>query len=92
MSHTGWLFWIIAPFAFFWVFGGWRRRTGWGRMRDRHRLPREAQDPELLKELDEQRTYIEGLEGRIAELENRLDFAERLIATSREPANGVHLE
>jgi len=87
MSHTGWLFWAVGPFIFFWMFGGWRRM---GRGRNRNRpLPGEAADPELLKELDEQRAFIEGLEGRIAELENRLDFAERLLSTPREQA-GSH--
>ena len=28
--------------------------------------------------------YSEGLEARVAELENRLDFAERLLAAPRE--------
>jgi hypothetical protein len=61
---------------------GWRsgprRRRGWdsdGRLGARY--------DELLGELDRRTTMIETLEGRVAELENRLDFTERMLASPR---------
>jgi hypothetical protein len=37
--------------------------------------------------MDDQRPYIEALESRVAELEERLDFTERLVAERREVAS-----
>jgi hypothetical protein len=45
-------------------------------------------DPALAEELEHLRGRlgeVEGLQGRIAELEERVDFAERLLAQKREP-------
>ncbi|MEO8201188.1 MAG: hypothetical protein ABI679_11750 [Gemmatimonadota bacterium] len=45
-------------------------------------------DPAVLDEVDHLRsrvTEVEGLQGRIAELEERVDFAERLLAQKRQP-------
>jgi hypothetical protein len=36
----------------------------------------------------DQRPYIEALETRVSELEERLDFTERLLAERREPVGG----
>ena len=36
--------------------------------------------PKFERELDEQRTYVDSLERRVADLEERLDFTERLLA------------
>jgi hypothetical protein len=41
--------------------------------------------PRLEQELDEHRAYVDGLERRVAELEERLDFTERLLAGRRRP-------
>ena len=38
----------------------------------------------MIGELEAQRDYIDQLEVRIAELENRLDFTERLLTGRRE--------
>ena len=38
----------------------------------------------LQQELDEQRSYVDALESRITQLEERLDFTERLLAGRRE--------
>ena len=38
------------------------------------------ESPRLERELDEHRVYVDGLERRVAELEERLDFTERLLA------------
>ena len=45
-------------------------------------------DPALLDEVEHLRARVadvEGLQGRIAELEERVDFAERLLAQKRQP-------
>jgi hypothetical protein len=58
-------------------FGMMSRHWG-GRTRGRHRgqpLP----DPQVGRDLAEQRDYLEALEARVRELENRLDFTERLL-------------
>lgn len=82
-----WHFWIW-PLVVFWFFGF---RRNWGRSersRERYQrnLPMETRDPEMVNELEAQRGTIAVMEERIAELENRLDFTERLLAGRREPA------
>ncbi len=45
-------------------------------------------EPALLDEVEQLRhrlSDVEGLQGRIAELEERVDFAERLLAQKRQP-------
>ena len=42
---------------------------------------------ELLEELHQQAAENEGLAGRVAELEERVDFAERLLARGQEAAS-----
>ena len=38
---------------------------------------------------DDQQQYIESLESRLSQLEERLDFTERLLAERREPVGGA---
>ena len=45
-----------------------------------------AETTELLEELHQQAAENEVLSGRVAELEERVDFAERLLARSQEAA------
>ena len=47
---------------------------------------RGADDPELRAELEELREQVVGLHQRVTESEERLDFAERLLAGKHEPA------
>ena len=75
-----WQFWLI-PLVIFWSFGFSRRFNRPDRIGKRHRREEPVRDPELVNELETQRDYIGGLEARVAELENRLDFTERLLAT-----------
>jgi hypothetical protein len=85
--------WIIWPLLIFglmavrrgryrgpWVPWGMAGPWGWG--------PRQqGVDPEpLLKELESQREQLEEMAARLAELENRADFAERMLATPKEVA------
>ena len=43
------------------------------------------QDPVLLEDMRERLLRLEDVEKRLAEVEERLDFAERLLARQREP-------
>ena len=87
-----WQFWLI-PLVIFWSFSfrrRWRRGERPGKRSRRGEEVTTARDPELISELETQRDYIGGLEARVAELENRLDFAERLLSTragSGQPAS-----
>lgn len=96
-------FWIW-PLALFWFFGFSRWRLDAGRARGkweakrRRKWTRGSWDPSHDEpgsvdraELEDQRNYIEGMEARIAELENRLDFAERLLAGRHEAQSQVQL-
>ena len=84
-----WHFWLI-PVVIVWSIGFGRRwkHLPRGRERKRHRRGEElpAGNPELAGELENQRNYIAELESRVAELENRLDFTERLLTSRADPA------
>lgn len=75
-----WYFWLI-PVVIFWSFGFRRRWEHPRRSRRSRQLEDAAVSPELANEVEAQRTYISDLEARVAELENRLDFTERLLST-----------
>jgi len=68
-----WIVFFFLPF-FFW------RRSGWGH----HRDPRTARAPELDEGVRTRLELVDQLETRVAELENRLDFTERLLAERKE--------
>lgn len=86
MMTFGWLFWLVVGFLI------WRlvasRGCGAGRRgRERRASPRKATDDaalEISRDLEDQRSYVEALETRVAELEERLDFTERLLASRRD--------
>lgn len=83
-----WQFWMI-PLVFFFVFGFRRGPRGFGPWnRDRESLA-PVRDAELAAEVESQRDYISALEARVAELENRLDFTERLLSTRAGSSEGV---
>lgn len=67
-----WIIFFFLPF-FFW------RRSGWRSSRE----PR-PRAPELDEGVRARLELVDQLETRVAELENRLDFAERLLADRRE--------
>ena len=72
MWGFAWLFWLI-PFLLFMMLSRHWRAERWVRAGAgiSHRLQ---------QALDDQRLYVDQLEGRVAELEERLDFTERLLA------------
>ncbi len=67
-----WIIFFFLPF-FFW------RRSGWRSYREPRPRP-----PELDEGVRARLELVDQLEARVAELENRLDFAERLLADRRE--------
>ena len=93
MHFFGMLFWL----AILWfVFRAIRRRERWAMMgprgyfpgwypRDPHDRSRGFERPARQEPGEDQRSYIDSLETRVSELEERLDFTERLLASRREP-------
>jgi hypothetical protein len=65
------MFWLV-PFLLFLMMTRHRRRERWA-------MAEGGRPLRLERELDEQRSYVETLEQRVAELEERLDFTERLL-------------
>jgi hypothetical protein len=78
MFRLAWMFWLL-PFLFFCMVARHWRRERWV-----HALP--GGSPHVDRELDEYREYVDGLERRVAELEERLDFTERLLAQRNQSA------
>lgn len=81
----GWWIPLVLAALFFW--GPWR----WGRRRmrpwdqDRYGPWRQPpRTPELEESVRARLDLVDQLETRVSELENRLDFAERLLAERRE--------
>lgn len=89
MGFFGLLFWIAVLWL---VIRVWRRSErcaaispggyapGWY-ARERRRYPETRPSPERM-----QQEYIDALESRLTELEERLDFTERLLASRKESA------
>jgi hypothetical protein len=73
MWEIGWMFFVV-PLV---LIGALGRHWGYGHWR--HGRPDGS--PRMEEELDEQRAHVETLERRVAELEERLDFTERLLAS-----------
>jgi hypothetical protein len=75
MVH-GVMWWWLIPLLFFLAMRGNHRR--W----QRRGIPFQAEGEsvaELRRVVEEQRTYIETLESRLARVEDGLEFAERLL-------------
>lgn len=73
-----WIVFFFLPFIFW-------RRSGWGRHRDPRDAPRSRELDESIRARLE---LVDQLETRVAELENRLDFTERLLADRKESRIG----
>jgi hypothetical protein len=91
MSFFGLLFWI----AVLWLVIRWWRRSQcaavgagsygpWEHGQGRY----QARGHERTY-TDTRQDYIESLESRVSELEERLDFTERLLASRREPSSAA---
>jgi hypothetical protein len=72
MWGFAWMFWLMPFLLFMMLTRHWRR--------ERWAMAGRGVSPRLERELDEHREYVDGLERRVAELEERLDFTERLLA------------
>jgi hypothetical protein len=72
----GMMWWWLIPLMFFMMMG--RRHRRWNRAGFQETERGEV--AELRRVVEEQRGYIEELEGRLARVEDGLDFAERLLA------------
>lgn len=72
----GMMWWWLIPLMVFMMMGRHHRRGNRGRYRETER----GEVAELRRVVEEQRGYIEELEGRLARVEDGLDFAERLLA------------
>ncbi len=72
--------WVVLVMlsGFFWWGPPWGHGSRW-----RHR--RGANVPDLPEEFQTRLAAVDQLETRVAELESRLDFAERLLAERRTP-------
>ena len=100
MGFFGFVFWmVVLYFAFKWWTRHERRHAvygpqkGWydsGEFYDRRprKLGRKAEQA-LARNAEEQQSYIESLESRVSELEERLDFTERLLAERKETVGQV---
>jgi energy-converting hydrogenase Eha subunit G len=76
MWGFAWMFWLMPFMLFVMLTRRWRR--------ERWAMAGGGVSPRLERELDEHRVYVDGLERRVAELEERLDFTERLLAQRSE--------
>jgi hypothetical protein len=92
MHFFGMLFWLaILWFAFRairrrerWAMMGPRGYAPWWYSRDPYDRPRDFERAPRPQANDDQQSYIDSLETRVSELEERLDFTERLLANRRE--------
>ena len=76
MGFFGMLFWFAVLWFAFRAFRSWNSCRSRGYLGERHLERRAA--------TDDQQPYIDALESRVSELEERLDFTERLVAGKRE--------
>ena len=78
------MFWLV-PLFFFLLATRRRRWSRWaGPGYGRRDVP-----PDVEKRLEDQATTVDVLESRVAQLEERLDFTERLLAGRSTPAAGA---
>lgn len=78
MWGFAWMFWLVPMFFFFAMMRRWRWERRWAMAHGGYGPA--GRDSSLKREVESQRTYIEELEHRIAQLEEKLDFTERLVA------------
>ncbi len=79
MWHVWW--WLIPLLVFMAMRGNHRRwQRGGGRFAGRRLEGERESGTSLSRTVEEQRVYIEQLEGRLSRVEEGLEFAERLLA------------
>lgn len=95
MHFFGMIFWLaLLWFAFRalrrrerWAMMGPRGYAPWWYSGGRYDPPRESEGPRERLRQGDQQEYIDSLETRVTQLEERLDFTERLLASRREPTS-----
>lgn len=76
MGFFGLLFWV----AIFWL--AYRAMRSWGYCGGRSRGRGQGETAEVVgNRREDQQAYIDALESRVSDLEERLDFTERLLAS-----------
>jgi uncharacterized protein YceH (UPF0502 family) len=88
MGFFGFVFWMVVIWM---IIRYWQRRedrrmvgvSGWYDSGEFYN-PRKARK-QARRAIGDQQHYIESLESRVSELEERLDFTERLLANRRDP-------
>ena len=77
----GMMWWWLIPLVVFMMMGGGHRRRMRREFGERSLQKSERGEvAELRRVVEDQRGYIEELEGRLARVEDGLEFAERLLA------------
>ena len=77
----GMMWWWLIPLMVFMMMGGGHRRRMRREFGERSLQKSERGEvAELRRVVEDQRGYIEELEGRLARVEDGLEFAERLLA------------
>ena len=95
MHFFGFLFWIALFWLAFRAFRRWRycspagprgygRFGGWYDSSEFYGSKQRAAAPKPVARSKDQQDYIDSLETRVSELEERLDFTERLLENRRE--------
>lgn len=94
MGFFGFVFWMVVLWLAFKAWRRWERRNelgrtygpyeGWYDSGEFYGRRGKRIEPKVAKAAEDQQAYIEGLERRVSDLEERLDFTERLLAERRE--------
>jgi hypothetical protein len=98
MGFFGFVFWMVVLWLAFRTWGRWQRRrwiaagpngygphNGWYDSSEFYTPRRREIATKRRQSVGDQQAYIDSLETRVTELEERLDFTERLLAERREP-------
>lgn len=97
MGFFGFVFWMIVLWLAFRACSRWQRRRwmavgprgyGWYDSSEFY-VPRNPGPAPRREKSEDQQEYIDSLESRISDLEERLDFTERLLATRKAPSEGT---
>lgn len=79
MWGFAWMFWMVPLFFCFAMMRRWRWER-WAMAQAGYGSRAAGRGSRLEREVENQKTYIEELESRIAQLEEKLEFTERLVA------------
>ena len=98
MGFFGFLFWMAVLWIAFRCWRRWESRamvgprgyraySGWYDSSEFHASSARRVEGKRGNDADAQQAYIDALETRVSDLEERLDFTERLLAERREPVS-----